>query len=169
MFSPVTAPVLGFLIFAAGERIPDINPEPSCRSVAARAKAIDHYNACMRLEREARDDLVRYWAEFSADDKATCIQMATLGGNPTHTELHTCLEMKRDARLLREREGRTEIVPDRTALEITPSLALPDHKVQPNPCKPASLLSLQLAHSAAPRSMSMSSSSRRDLRLMYER
>jgi hypothetical protein len=60
----------------------------------------------MRLERAARDELVNRWKAFNADDKATCIPLATAGGTPTYTELLTCLDVRRDARLLRESEGR---------------------------------------------------------------
>ena len=54
----------------------------------------------------ARDELVKRWEAFNADDKATCIPLATAGSTPTYTELLTCLDVRRDARLLRESEGR---------------------------------------------------------------
>jgi hypothetical protein len=106
MFRPIAASVLGLLVLAAGEPVPSINPEPSCRSAAARAKPIGDIEVCMRLEQAARDELVKRWEAFNADDKATCIPLATAGGTPTYTELLTCLDVRRDARLLREREGR---------------------------------------------------------------
>ena len=106
LFLPIATPVLGLLMSAAGALVPTINPEPSCRSAAARAQPIGDIEICMRLERRARDEMVTRWGEFSDGDKAACISLATAGGNPTYTELLTCLELKRDARLLREREGR---------------------------------------------------------------
>lgn len=96
----------GLVALAAGAPVPNINPEPSCRSAAARVAPIADLEVCMRKERAARDRLVRFWGEFSAGDKATCIPLATAGGNPTYTELLTCLEVERDARRLRESESR---------------------------------------------------------------
>ena len=105
MFRSIAALVLGLLVLAAGEPVPSINPEPSCRSAAARAKPIGDIEVCMRLEQAAHDELVKRWEAFNADDKATCIPLATAGGTPTYTELLTCLDVRRDARLLRESEG----------------------------------------------------------------
>jgi hypothetical protein len=114
MFRPITATALSLLALAAGQPVPSIDPEPSCRSAAARTQPIGDIEICMRKERTARDQLAARWAEFSASDKADCIPLATAGGTPTYTELLTCLEMRRDARLLRESEGRGPTVLDRS-------------------------------------------------------
>ena len=106
MLRALAASVLGLVVLAAGEPVPSINPEPSCRGAAARAKPVGDIEVCMRLEQAARDELVKRWQAFTADDKATCIPLATAGGSPTYTELLTCLDVRRDARLLRESEGR---------------------------------------------------------------
>ncbi|MGZ5876855.1 MAG: hypothetical protein ACXWKP_32775 [Bradyrhizobium sp.] len=109
MFRLITVSALGLLVLAAGEPVPDINPDPSCRSVAARAKPIGDIEVCMHEERAARDALVKRWGEFSANEMAACIPLATAGGMPTYTELLACLEIKRDARLLHERtSGQSE-------------------------------------------------------------
>ena len=108
MLRSITASALGLLVLAAGEPVPSINPEPSCRSAAARTEPIGDIEVCMRKEREARDVLVKRWGEFNASDKATCIPLATAGGTATYTELLSCLEVKRDARLLRERRSRND-------------------------------------------------------------
>jgi hypothetical protein len=105
MFRLITASALSLLVIAAGEPLPSINPEPACRSVAVRAKPIGDIEVCMRKEQAVRDELVKRWGEFSASDKAVCIPLATAGGIPTYTELLTCLEIRRDARLLRERSS----------------------------------------------------------------
>jgi hypothetical protein len=106
MFRAITTSAVSLLVLVAGEPVPNINPEPSCRSVAERANPIGDIGVCMREEQSVRDELVKRWGEFSAADKAACIPLATTGGTPTYTELLTCLEMTRDARLLRESEGR---------------------------------------------------------------
>jgi hypothetical protein len=36
------------------------------------------------------------WGEFSAKDKVGCVATAKIGGNPSYTEVLTCLEMVRD-------------------------------------------------------------------------
>jgi hypothetical protein len=104
MFRPIIAAVLSLVVPAGGDPVPSIDPEPSCRSAAAHAQPIGDIEVCLRKERKARDQLVAHWAEFGAEDKAVCIPLATAGGTPTYTELLTCLELRRDARILRERE-----------------------------------------------------------------
>jgi hypothetical protein len=106
MIGPIATPALGLLVLIAVDSVPDINPEPSCRSAAARAQPIGDIEPCMRLERAAREELVRRWAEFNASEKADCTSLTMAGGKPTYTELLTCLELRRDARLSREMEGR---------------------------------------------------------------
>jgi hypothetical protein len=54
MFRSIAALALGFLVLAAGEPAPSINPEPSCRSAAARAKPIGDIEVCMRVAGGAR-------------------------------------------------------------------------------------------------------------------
>jgi hypothetical protein len=88
--------------------VPKIDPEPSCRHAAERTKPIGDIEVCLRKERRARDELVARWSEFSASDKAFCTPLATMGGTPTYTELLTCLDLQRDARLLREAQSRSD-------------------------------------------------------------
>ena len=106
----ITVSALGLLVLAAAVSLPTINPEPSCRNAAERAKPIGSIEACMRVERSARHELNKRWSEFTASEKAACIPLATMGATPTYTELLSCLEMKRDTRLLHEQEtvGRGE-------------------------------------------------------------
>jgi hypothetical protein len=53
---------------------------------------------CLNDEKTAREDLAREWAQFSADDKATCTD-ETKNFNPSYVELLTCLETARDAKI----------------------------------------------------------------------
>jgi hypothetical protein len=119
MFRLILASALALLLLAAAEPVPNINPEPSCRSAAERAKPVGNIEACMRVEQSARDQLVKRWGEFTAQDKASCIPLVTKGGTPTYTELLTCLEMTRDARLLRESEERRETEGRATTADCT--------------------------------------------------
>jgi hypothetical protein len=43
--------------------------------------------------------------QFTSADKSHCLRLATLGGEPSYADLLTCLELERDARNLREKEG----------------------------------------------------------------
>jgi len=52
----------------------------------------------MEDDKEARTQLVNRWAQFASADKARCVSESTMGGDPTYTELLTCLAT--DARKL---------------------------------------------------------------------
>jgi hypothetical protein len=52
----------------------------------------------MNDEKAAREDLVKNWSSFSADDKTHCLSMVSTGGGPSYVELLSCLEMSRDAK-----------------------------------------------------------------------
>jgi hypothetical protein len=85
---------------------------PFCRAVASRAAPAGDKDICFVEEREARDQLVQQWSRFDPADRIYCERLATTGGDPTYTELLTCLELQRDARNLREKqEGTTAISP----------------------------------------------------------
>jgi hypothetical protein len=59
-------------------------------------------------------DLARpHRLERAPADKAYCQRLATTGGDPTYTELLTCLELRREARMLREKEEETTAISPR--------------------------------------------------------
>ena len=91
---------------AAPDRVPVIDVEPHCRDVAKIAAPVGDPQACLRVEKVARDQLVAQWAQFAAADKSHCLQLSTIAVQPTYTELLTCLELAREARALREKEKR---------------------------------------------------------------
>jgi hypothetical protein len=94
------------------DSVPTFNVEPFCRAVASRAAPVGDKDICLEKEREARDQLVQNWWQFPPADKAYCQRLATIGGDPTYTELLTCLELQQDARRLREKqEGTTGVSP----------------------------------------------------------
>ena len=110
MFPSFDVTVLSAFILVATDWIPTFNVEPFCRAVASRAVPVGDASICMRKEMEARDQLARQWTQFAPADKSHCTQLSTIGGDPTYTELLTCLELQRDARNLREKErGATEL------------------------------------------------------------
>jgi hypothetical protein len=107
MFLRLDAVLVVGSVWLAADGVPTLNVEPFCREVAKRAAPVGDVNVCLRQEREARDQLVKEWAQFPAADRAYCQHLHTVGGDPTYTELLTCLELQRDAGNLREKEQGT--------------------------------------------------------------
>ena len=95
----------GLILITDG--VPTFEVESFCRRVAAMAKAVGDVEVCLRKEREARDQLVQQWTQFSTTDRSYCRELTTTGFDPTYTELLTCLELQRDARSLRKRDTET--------------------------------------------------------------
>jgi hypothetical protein len=105
MFLPFDPQMLTVIaLMAAADPVPAFNVEPHCRAVAAKAVPVGDPAACMKLEQEARVQLVNQWDQFTAADKDHCLPLSTMAGEPTYSELLTCLEVERDARLLREKK-----------------------------------------------------------------
>ncbi len=91
-------------------RIPTFKVESSCESAAARSSVplgspVNTAEICIRKEMEARDQMTKEWDKFSVADRSYCVPLSMQGGTPTYTELLTCLELAREARNLREKDG----------------------------------------------------------------
>ena len=91
------------LALAAVDAVPNFNVDPSCRAAAVQAASPDYVSVCRNTEQKARDEVQRQWPQVNAADKAQCVPAAMVGGNPTYTELLTCLEMARDLRQVRSK------------------------------------------------------------------
>lgn len=107
MFPLLHAKIFAMVVSVAAaeaDRVPAFNVEPHCRAVAATAVPGGDPSACLQLEQGAREQLVKEWDQFTRADKDHCVPLSTLAGEPTYTGLLTCLEVDRDARLLREKE-----------------------------------------------------------------
>ena len=96
----IGATMAGGLALAAVDGVPRFNVEPSCRAAAQQAASADYITVCRNSEQRAHDEIARQWPQLNAADKAQCVPAAAAGGNPTYTELLTCLEMARDIRKL---------------------------------------------------------------------
>lgn len=97
------------LATAAADRVPVLNVEPSCRGAAQLASpksggpmpsAADSRDTCLAKERDARDQLIRQWSEFSRAHRTSCLRSTSAGGIPSYVELLTCLEIADEARKL---------------------------------------------------------------------
>jgi len=83
------------------QEVPRLNIVPSC--AAAASTGVSRHaseKACLRDEQQARDKLKRQWSEFSASERQRCVQLNSLGGQPSYVELLTCLQMAKDAKNL---------------------------------------------------------------------
>ena len=96
--------LLAAAVVLAAAGVPTFNVESLCRKVAAVTRSPGDLDVCLRKELEARDQLAQQWAQFPAADRSYCRRLATSGGEPTYTELLTCLELQRDARNRREKD-----------------------------------------------------------------
>jgi hypothetical protein len=94
---------------ARSEEILTLDVRPVCRGIAAQSAdpgvgqgaQADTYQRCLESEQAVHDELKQKWSSFSAADKRHCVGLAKTGGESSHTELLTCLEMARDVRQLR--------------------------------------------------------------------
>jgi hypothetical protein len=105
MFPPMSAAIFAATVLVAADPVPNWNVEPSCRLLVNRTVPVGDMEICMNIERAARDQLAKEWEQFTPADKSHCLRLSTLGGEPSYTDLLTCLELERDARNLREKEG----------------------------------------------------------------
>jgi hypothetical protein len=102
---PFAALALGssLISVAASGGVPTLNVEPSCKAAGAAGLILGRTaDSCMNDEKAAREDLVKTWSSFSADDKTHCLSMVSTGGQPSYVELLSCLEMSRDAKKIAE-------------------------------------------------------------------
>ena len=107
MFAP-WAPVLSTsLFFTAASGLPGVDIQKTCQAaekamIESFGKVTDRSNfeACMKSEQSAREQLVKDWSTYSSADRARCVHPAVY--MPSYVEWLTCLEMTRDARQLQK-------------------------------------------------------------------
>jgi hypothetical protein len=153
------------ITLVATDRVPQLDVEPVCKGIAEqggvtfRDPAVPQEKKnCIESELAVREQLVKQWSSFSADDRTHCINETTMGGESSYTELLTCLEMARDVRAMRAEAGpsragatrdpssrRRTAQPapaeaDASSAAATPAPSPPSTPtVQPAPAEPASL------------------------------
>jgi len=65
----------------AADGVPKLNVRPTCHPIDASDKTIRiDTERCLKTENDAREQLVRQWADFPAADRALCTRTATLCG-----------------------------------------------------------------------------------------
>lgn len=101
MFLPLPAVLLSAqLLVPVADNVPEFDLRPSCQSASRSAITSRDAESCLQQERNAREELSRDWAQFSARDRTTCMHSTSMGGIPSYVEMLTCLEMARDVRNL---------------------------------------------------------------------
>jgi hypothetical protein len=82
-------------LVSAADNVPKFGIPRECRSEGG-SKPVQE--KCAEDEAAARDQVQPLWVQFSAADKAFCVQETKGDGTPSYVELLTCLEMARDVK-----------------------------------------------------------------------
>jgi hypothetical protein len=105
----VTIAILASLAFSVSptrsDQIPTLNTAQVCHGITEQSDLEaglrqTNFDQCMQAEQATREQMIKQWSQFSADDRRHCTAEATMGGDSSYTELLTCLEMARDVRQL---------------------------------------------------------------------
>src|SRR5215469_13075495 len=105
----VTIAVLASLAFsgspARSDDIPTLDVNPVCHGIALQGELEaglqrTNFEQCVKSEQDTREQIKKEWSTFTTSDKRDCVNLAKTGGEPSYTELITCMEMARDVRKL---------------------------------------------------------------------
>jgi len=101
----VTSATGGSTLLVRSDGYPALDTAPLCRGLTGSSSLLEGLDAgsfeqCMKGQQDDRQDMIKQWSSFSAEDKRHCIAEATMGGVSSYTDLVSCLEMSRDARKL---------------------------------------------------------------------
>jgi hypothetical protein len=90
---------------AAPDGPPKLNVGPSC-DAAARGSVVAGRNtaACLADENVALEVLKKNWSQYAPTDRVQCVGMNRTGGPSSYVELQSCLEIMRDAKVIRNDE-----------------------------------------------------------------
>ena len=83
--------------------IPTLDVNPVCHGIAMQGELEaglqqTSFQQCVQSEQAVRDEIKKNWSTFTTPDKTSCVALAKTGGEPSYTELLTCMEMARDYR-----------------------------------------------------------------------
>jgi hypothetical protein len=102
MLIPFTAITVGTVLMAAAlDPVPTFDTRPTCADAAQEISVTRTVELCQQSERQARDALVAQWHSFPNADKTTCVATTRIGGFPSYVQVLTCLELARDARIMK--------------------------------------------------------------------
>ena len=89
-------------VVLVSDRIPELNVEGLCKATTAADKAMglvlaQSYEACMRDETTARQQLTAIWQANRSPVRDNCEGEAVAGGSQSYVDLLTCIQMTDDA------------------------------------------------------------------------
>src|SRR5262245_58665865 len=92
--------------FAQSAGIPTVDIQGTCKAAASAmvqlmggSTAGNDQGICLGSEQRAREQLVKDWGTYSADDRNRCVRTGVY--LPSYVEWLTCLEMERDVRKMK--------------------------------------------------------------------
>src|SRR3954468_13115635 len=81
-------------LIPVSENVPNLNVAPSCRGAAEiRMADSQSYDACMKEENTAREQLLQSWQSFAPADRASCASDASIAGLASYVDLLVCLQI----------------------------------------------------------------------------
>ena len=91
-------------VMVAGDRVPVINVEKTCKDSAAADKEANitlaqPFDVCMSDENDAKKQVDTVWSTYPAPVRERCAQEATLLGEGSYVDLLTCMQMSDPAKL----------------------------------------------------------------------
>jgi hypothetical protein len=91
-------------VMVAGDRVPVINVEKTCKDSAAADKDANialaqPFDLCMSDENDAKKQVDTVWSTYPAPVRERCAQEATLLGEGSYVDLLTCMQMSDPAKL----------------------------------------------------------------------
>jgi hypothetical protein len=87
------------LVMPVAEAVPNFNVEASCKAVTivdqqTGMAVAQSFNACVRDENEARQELVKTWNNFPAPIRTRCVGEASTGGVNSYVDALVCMQME---------------------------------------------------------------------------
>jgi hypothetical protein len=101
-FCPTDASARRTRAAPVADSVPSWDLTASCRAAGTAGFSqtpSERVTSCLASEQRTREELNKYWSTYPAEDRIGCVKSLTF--SPTYTELVTCLEMRRDVRVLR--------------------------------------------------------------------
>jgi hypothetical protein len=89
----------------SGGSVPNLDIASGCRSIAQYDPGRTvNYDACIKEERDARDQLQKSWRSVPASTREQCLRLVTPPALPSYVGLQGCLTMSHDAAELAKKD-----------------------------------------------------------------
>lgn len=98
---------------AVSEAAPSFDIARECR---LESESTETFDRCSKDETDALRQVQIEWSQFAAEDAASCIVTARIGGFASYVELLTCLESRKE---IRDSENKAGGAPSKTGVPST--------------------------------------------------